>query len=118
MVHQLGCKWVPIGVFGFVILVHSFSQINYVACHSSSSYQVLGRPNDPKKVELASLYSSQQVGGDHAFYFFHSDSCSYVVTNSLISQPCSTRFQNGAYLGLILGYCLLFDMFIVFRLCC
>jgi len=92
MHYQLGCKWVPIGVFGFVILVHSLSQTNYVACHSSSSYQVLGRPNDPKKVELASLYSSQQVGGDHAFYFFHSDSCSYVVTNSLISQPCSTRF--------------------------
>jgi len=40
MVHQLGCKWVPIGIFGFVILVHSFSQTNYVACHSSSSYQV------------------------------------------------------------------------------
>ena len=48
-----------IGVFGFLILVHFLSQINYVACHSSSFYQVLGqvlgRPNDPKKVGLASL---------------------------------------------------------------
>ena len=51
----MGCKWVPIGVFGFLILVHFISQTNYVACHSSSFYQVLGRPNDPKNMGLASL---------------------------------------------------------------
>jgi len=39
----------------FLILVYFLSQINYVACYSSSFYQVLGRPNDLKKVELASL---------------------------------------------------------------
>ena len=49
------CKWVPIVVYEFVILVHFLSQTNYVACHSSSFYQVLGRPNDPKKMKLASL---------------------------------------------------------------
>ena len=44
-----------IGVFGFLILIHFLFQINYVACHSSSFYQVLGRPIDPKKMGLASL---------------------------------------------------------------
>ena len=44
-----------IGVFGFLILVHFLSQINYVACHSNSFYQILDRPINPKKVELASL---------------------------------------------------------------
>ena len=50
----MGCKWVPIGVFRFIILVHFLSQINYVAYHSSQFYQILGRPNDQKEVELAS----------------------------------------------------------------
>ena len=41
---RLGCKWVPIGVFEFIILVHFLFQTNYVAFHSNSFYQVLGRP--------------------------------------------------------------------------
>ena len=32
------CKLVPIGVFGFLMLVHFLSQINYIACHSTSVY--------------------------------------------------------------------------------
>ena len=52
------CKWVPIGVFEFVILVYFLSQTNYIACHSSSFYQILGRPNDAKEVGLASLVGS------------------------------------------------------------
>ena len=58
------CKWVPIGVYEFVSLVHFLSQTNYVSYHSSlfyqissSFYQILGRPNDPKKMGLASLYT-------------------------------------------------------------
>ena len=35
-----GCKWVPVGVSGFVILVDFLSQTNYLACHSSLFYQV------------------------------------------------------------------------------
>ena len=50
-----GCKWVPVGVSGFVILVDFLSQTNYLACHSSLFYQVLGQPNDPKKVRLAAF---------------------------------------------------------------
>jgi len=49
------CKWVLIDIFGFLILVYFFSQINYVACHFSLFYQVLGRLVDPKKMGLASL---------------------------------------------------------------
>ena len=56
-----GCKWVPIGVFGFLMLIYFFSQINYVACHSSSFYQVLDRPNDPKNIGLASLTATHYV---------------------------------------------------------
>ena len=46
---------VLIDIFEFLILVHFFSKNNYITCHSSSFYQVLGRHNDPKKMELASL---------------------------------------------------------------
>ena len=49
---------VPIGVFGFLILLHFLFQTNYVAYHSSSFYQVLSRPNDPKKMEHAPLCMS------------------------------------------------------------
>ena len=44
-----------ISVFEFVILIHFFSQTNYVAYHSNLFYQILGRPNDPKDVGLAFL---------------------------------------------------------------